>query len=149
MEFSEFDSHATTMNKKEINIIIKECYPKISGYYSAKYPEVEIHNNIYERLSGVKGMSGSSCAQGEYDWSENKIYLYSSRLNTLEEVVRTLIHECVHSTQDKDIFDKLYEEGYTYHTHPYEAEARHAETTWKRFVSEELKLKLINKKLVR
>ena len=124
------------MNKKEINKIIQECYPKISGYYSVGYPKVEVHDNIYERLSGVKGMSGSSCAQGEYDWNENKIYLYSSRLNTLEEVVRTLIHECVHSTQDKDIFDKLYEEGYTYHTHPYEAEARHAETTWKRFVSE-------------
>ena len=140
MELGEFDSHTTTMNKKEINKIIQECYPKISGYYSVGYPEVEVHDNIYERLSGVKGMSGSSCAQGEYDWSKNKIYLYSSRLNSLEEVIRALIHECVHSSQNKDIFDKLYEEGYTYDTHPYEAEARHAETTWKRFVSEELKL---------
>ena len=98
------------MNKKEINTIVQECYSQISENYSNCRPKVEIHNNIYERLSGIKGMSGSSCAQGEYDWSENKIYLYSSRLNTLEEVMRTLIHECVHSTQNKVIFDKLYKE---------------------------------------
>ena len=120
------------MNKKEINKIIQECYPKISGYYSVNYPEVEVHDNIYERLSGVKGMSGSSCAQGEYDWNENKIYLYSSRLNTLEEVVRTLIHECVHSTQCENIFNEYYKLGYSYDTHPYEIEARNAEKDWKK-----------------
>ena len=123
------------MKQEEIVKIVNKVYPLISEDNNC-CAKVEYYHNIYERLSGVKGMSGSSCAQGEYDWSENKIYLYSSRLNTLEEIVRTLIHECVHSTQDKDIFDKLYEEGYTYHTHPYEVEARHAETTWKRFVSE-------------
>ena len=124
------------MNKKEINKIIQECYPKISGYYSVGYPEVEVHDNIYERLSGEKGMTGEVCAHAEYDWSNNKIYLYTSRLHTVEDIIRALIHECVHSTQSKVIFDQYYKEGFTYDTHPYEIEAKNAEEEWKIYLNE-------------
>ena len=50
------------MNVKNI---VNKVYPEISKDYSCT-AKVEIHNNIYERLSGIKGMSGSSCAQAEY-----------------------------------------------------------------------------------
>ena len=48
-----------------------------------------------------------------------------------EDIIRSLIHECVHSTQSKLLFDIYYEFGYTYDTHPYEVKARNAEKNWK------------------
>ena len=119
------------MNKKEINKIIDEYYEIISNTYSKCTPQIELHHNIYERLSGVKGMNGTSCAQAEYDWSKNTIYLYTSRLNDEEDVIKALIHECVHSTQSESIFNEYYKLGYSYDTHPYEIEARNAEKDWK------------------
>ena len=119
------------MNSKEINKIVNQYYPLISEDYSDVNPKVELHKNIYERLSGIKGMNGTACAQAEYDWSENKIYLYTSKLNNEEDVIRSLIHECVHSTQLESIFNELYKVGETYDTHPYEIQAREAEENWK------------------
>ena len=119
------------MKQEEITKIVDIIYPLISEDYSDVNPKVELHKNIYERLSGIKGMNGTACAQAEYDWSENKIYLYTSRMRCEEDIIRSLIHECVHSTQSKVLFDKYYEIGETYDTHPYEIEARDAEENWK------------------
>ena len=58
------------MTNKEINKIINQYYPLISEDYSDVSPKVELHKNIYERLSGIKGMNGTACAQAEYDWSD-------------------------------------------------------------------------------
>ena len=120
------------MTNKEINKIVNQYYPLISKDYNCD-AKVEYHKNIYERLSGVKGMNGTACAQAEYDWSSNKIYLYTSKLNSEEDILRSLIHECVHSTQNKQLFDCYYDEGETYDTHPYEIEARNAEENWRNY----------------
>jgi len=120
------------MNKNKVLNIINEVYPLISEDYSCT-AKVEIHYNIYERLSGIKGMNGSACAQAEYNWSENKIYLYTSRLCDEEDVIKALIHECVHSNQSKAKFDAYYLCGETYDTHPYEIEARDEEKNWKKY----------------
>ena len=118
------------MNKKEINKIVNQYYPLISKDYNCN-AKVELHKNIYERLSGEKGMTGEVHASGEYNWSKNKIYLYTSKLSNEESILRSLIHECVHSTQSKLLFDIYYEFGYNYDTHPYEVKARNAEENWK------------------
>ena len=120
------------MNKKEINNIVNQYYPLISKDYNCN-AKVELHKNIYERLSGEKGMTGEVHASGEYDWSKNKIYLYTSKMHNEEDILRSLIHECVHSTQNKLLFDIYYEFGYTYDTHPYEIKARNAEKSWKEY----------------
>ena len=124
------------MNKKEINNIVNQYYPLISKDYNCN-AKVELHKNIYERLSGEKGMTGEVHASGEYDWSKNKIYLYTSKMYNEENIIRSLIHECVHSTQNKWLFDCYYDEGETYETHPYEIEARNAEENWKNYQSRE------------
>ena len=124
------------MKHEEINKIVDIIYPLISEDYSDCSPEVELHKNIYERLSGIKGMNGTACAQAEYDWSANKIYLYTSRMKCEEDVIRSLIHECVHSTQSKVLFDKYYEDGCSYYTHPFEIEARSAEEEWETYLNE-------------
>ena len=48
-----------------------------------------------------------------------------------EDIIRSLIHESVHANQSKVLFDKYYEVGETYDTHPYEIQARKAEENWK------------------
>ena len=65
-----------------------------------------------------------------------KIYLYTSRLHSVEDVIRALIHECVHSTQSKVKFDAYYLCGETYDTHPYEIQARSAEEEWEIYLNE-------------
>jgi len=124
------------MNKKEINKIVNQYYPLISKDYNCN-AKVELHKNIYERLSGEKGMTGEVHASGEYDWSTNKIYLYTSKMYNEEDILRSLIHECVHSTQSKLLFDIYYEIGETYDTHPFEIQARNAEENWRKYYKKE------------
>ena len=118
------------MTNKEINKIVGKYYPLISKDYNCN-AKIEFHYNIYERLSGEKGMNGEVCAHAEDDWNRNKIYIYTSRMKCEEDIIRSLIHECVHSTQSKLLFDIYYEFGYNYETHPYEIKARNAEENWK------------------
>ena len=120
------------MEQLNIKNIINSVYPLISKDYNSN-AKVELHSNIYERLSGIQGMSGSACAQAEYNWSDNTIYIYTSKMFSEEDIIRSLIHECVHSTQCKELFDKYYEDGANYSTHPYEIEASKQENNWKKY----------------
>jgi len=120
------------MKQEEIVNIVNKVYPLISEDNNS-HAKVEYYHNIYERLSGIKGMTGEVCAHAEYDWVMCKIYLYTSRLHSVEDIIRSLIHECVHSRQLKCTFDSFYENGHTYDTHPYEIEARDAEENWKKY----------------
>ena len=55
---------------------------------------------------------------------------YIDNLDSEEDVIRSLIHECVHSNQCFDIYEALYECDLDYDTHPYEIEAEHEEENW-------------------
>ena len=121
------------MKQEEIEKIVNKVYPLISKDFSNINPEVIFHKNIYERLSGIKGMTGEVCAQAEFCWDGCKIYIYTSRMFNEEDIIRSLIHECVHSTQSKVKFDAYYLCGETYDTHPYEIEARNAEEMWYKY----------------
>ena len=123
------------MKQEEIVKIVNKVYPLISKDNNS-HAKVEYYYNIYERLSGVKGMTGEVCAEAEYDWVMCKIYLYTSRLHSVEDIIRSLIHECVHSTQSKAKFNAYYLCGETYDTHPYEIEARNAEEEWEIYLNE-------------
>ena len=123
------------MKQEEIIKIVNKVYPLISKDNNS-HAKIEYYYNIYERLSGVKGMTGEVFAEAEYDWEMCKIYLYTSRLHTVEDIIRALIHECVHSTQSKVKFDAYYLCGETYDTHPYEIEARNAEEEWTIYLNE-------------
>ena len=120
------------MKQEEIVKIVDKVYPLISKDNNSN-AKIEYHYNIYERLSGEKGMTGEVCADAEYDWSNNKIYLYTSRLYSVEDIIRALIHECVHSNQCYDIYEALYECDLDYDTHPYEIEAEYEEEKWKNY----------------
>ena len=123
------------MKQEKIEEIVNKVYPLISKDNNSD-ARIEYHYNIYERLSGEKGMSGEVCAHAEYDQCENKIYLYTSRLHSVEDIIRSLIHECVHSTQSKAKFNAYYLCGENYDTHPYEIAARNAEEEWEIYLNE-------------
>ena len=120
------------MKQEEIVNIVNKVYPLISKDYTNTNPKVELHNNIYERLNSISAMDEED-SYAEYDWSNNTIYIYTDHLNSEEDIIRSLIHECVHSTQYEVLFDKYYEVGETYDTHPYEVAARNAEESWKKY----------------
>tara|TARA_R100000458_G_C8147567_1_gene156422 strand:+ start:45 stop:431 length:387 start_codon:yes stop_codon:yes gene_type:complete len=120
------------MKYKEIEYIVNKVHFKLMEEFE-DIPKIEIHNNIYERLSGIEGMTGTSCAQGEYDWDTNTIYLYSSRLFDEETVIRTILHEITHSSQPKNLFEEIYKVGVSYEDHPFELEARKAEEQWVKY----------------
>ena len=125
------------LNKKEIMAIVKKVYPHIAKDLGSRMVPVEVHNNIYKRLDaiGIEDLMKQNNPSAQYDWDKRKIYLYSSATNTVEQIIRSLLHEHTHSRQNKKIFDKGYDEKkYTYDNHPYERAAVASEKKWKKYL---------------
>ena len=120
------------MKQEEITKIVNKYYPLICADYNST-ALVDFHYNIYERLSGEKGMTGEVCAHAEYDWNKDKIYIYTSKMKCEEDIIRSLIHECVHSNQSYELFEAYYKCDLDYETHPYEIEAEYEEEKWKKY----------------
>ena len=87
---------------------------------------------IFNRLSAIQAIEEEE-SYAEYSWSHNKIYLYTDHLDSEEDVIRSLIHECVHSNQCHEVYIAYYECGLDYDTHPYEIEAEYEEEKWKNY----------------
>ena len=101
---------------------VNKVYPKIAKDYKSN-AEVELYNDIYKRLKSTPAVEEYEF-YAEYHWDNNIIYLYTNHLDNEENIIRSLIHECVHSNQSKDIFEAYYNEcDLDYDTHPYEIEA--------------------------
>ena len=118
-------------NKLEILNIVNKVYPLISKNYKSN-AKVELYSDIFDRLNASPAI-GEDKAFAEYSWDTNKIYLYTNHLNSEEDVIRSLIHECVHSNQSYELFEAYYECDLDYETHPYEIEAEYEEEKWKKY----------------
>jgi len=131
--YSEFlsESKSDSFVKK----IIDRVYPMIVknlGKARRGTPEVELHNNIYARISGIEGMMGEDNPHAEYDWTDNKIYLYPPGMDNEEEIIKSLLHEYTHATQDHRKNEKYRKLGYE--NNPHEIEATKAEKNWKKYI---------------
>ena len=116
--------------------IANKVYPKIRTHYGLgkkEYPPIEVHKNILVRLSGEPEAEGEP-ADAEYDRNQNKLFIYSDYNNTVEDVIRGIIHEYIHYLQSGSWMKRYYSMGYTYGNHPYEISAKEAEENWKMFV---------------
>tara|TARA_Y100000287_G_C14047347_1_gene269413 strand:+ start:213 stop:599 length:387 start_codon:yes stop_codon:yes gene_type:complete len=125
------------MDKNKIQDIIDYAYPKIQNYFgknNKSIPTVELHKDIYARLSGDEEASGehSSTSVAEYDEDENKIFIYYPNVNSEEDVLKALIHEYTHYTQDSKLL-KRYRSTYSYNKDPFEIEASSNESKWQLF----------------
>ena len=119
------------MKQKEITKIVNKVYPLISADYKSN-AKVELYSNIFDRLNAISAMDEHE-SYAEYHWDTNKIYLYTDNLNSEEDIIRSLIHECVHSTQSYEIYKAYYKCDLDYEHHPYEIEAEHEEEKWKKY----------------
>ena len=107
---------------------------KIENIVDYDYPNIELHKDIYARLSGDEEAKGehSSTSIAEYDENENKIFIYYPNVNNEEDVLKALIHEYTHYTQDSKLL-KRYRSIYSYNEDPFELEATKAENKWQLF----------------
>ena len=125
------------MNKNKILNIANKVYPNIRAHYGLgkkEYPPIEVHKNIYARLSGEPDMEGDGTEEAEFDRKTNKLFIYSDYNNSVEDVIRSIIHEYVHYLQSGSWMKRYYNMGYKYGNHPYEVSAKKAEESWKIFV---------------
>tara|TARA_R110002060_G_scaffold36907_2_gene47943 strand:+ start:568 stop:975 length:408 start_codon:yes stop_codon:yes gene_type:complete len=125
-----------SFNRKEAQSIVDRVYPQIIndlGKALRGIPKVEFHQNIYARVSGIDGMEGEANPHAEYDWENNKIYLYAPRMVNEEEIIKGLLHEYTHATQNREKMDKYRELGYE--NNPYEIAASKAEDNWKKYIN--------------
>jgi hypothetical protein len=117
------------MNSQEVLNIVNKTHSIISKDYDSN-ATVELYSNIYERL-GVESVGEDFVSYAEYIWETNKIMLYTDSMESEEDIIRSLIHETVHSNQDYDIYEAYYNQcGVDYETHPYEIEAEYEEEKW-------------------
>ena len=119
------------MEQLNIKNIINKVYPIIAKDYSCN-AKVELYSDIFERLDSISAMEEEE-SYAEYSWSHNKIYLYTNHLDSEEAVIRSLIHECVHSNQCYELYEALYKCDLDYDIHPYEIEAEYEEENWKKY----------------
>ena len=125
------------MDIDEIQNIIDYAYSKIQSYYgkgSLDIPKIELHRDIYARLSGDEEQSGehSSTTKAQYDEDTNVIYIYYPNMMNEEDVLRSIIHEYTHYKQDHKLF-KQYKQIYSYDEDPTEIEAHKNEENWEMF----------------
>jgi hypothetical protein len=122
------------LNIKEIEDIVKKAYPKIVkdlGIGKRGIPEIELHVDIYARLSGdpkSRG-EGSKTTKAEFDY--DKIYIYHPNMKTEEDVLRSLLHEHKHTLQDRSKEKEYRARGYD--NNPHEIEARKVERLWRKY----------------
>ena len=127
------------MTTDEIQNIIDYAYPKIQSYYgkgSLDIPKIELHKDIYARLSGDEEQSGehSKTTKAQYDENTNVIYIYYPNMMNEEDVIRSIIHEYTHYRQDHKLFKK-YKAMYGYDEDPTEIEAKRNEEDWPLFTT--------------
>ena len=126
------------MNKEIVQQIIDDVYPKIVNYYGKhsnyEVPKVEVHNNIFARISGIKKMEGDSCPSGEFCKDENKIFIYFPYIKNKIDLIKALLHEYKHYLQPRYGYEFYTELGFKYENHPYELEAIAEENNWKKYI---------------
>jgi len=121
------------MTIDDIQQIISYAYPKIQAYYKkGKLPIPKIdtsHKNTYAMHSGEPEAEGEHSASSIAEYHMGTIYLYLPNIPNEEELLKALIHEYTHYTQDSELFAK-YRDMYPYDKDPTEVEAKENEKDW-------------------
>ena len=121
------------MTIDEIQQITNYAYPKIQAYYGKgklDYPVIDTsHKNTYALHSGEPEATGEHAATTPAEYYKGTIYLYLPNITNEEGLIRALIHEYTHYTQDSELFAK-YRDMYDYEDDPTEIEAHKNEEDW-------------------
>jgi len=124
------------MTPDEIQNILDKAYPNIKKYYGKgklDYPTIDTsHNNTYALHSGEPEATGEHAATSIAEYNQGIIYLYLPNIKDEEGLLRALVHEYTHYTQDSELFAK-YRDMYDYDEDPTEIEAHKNEENWQMF----------------
>ena len=125
------------MSPDEVQSIISKVYPKIKKYYGKgklDYPIIDTsYKNTYAMHSGEPEAEGEHSATSIAEYNMGTIYLYLPNIKDEEGLVRAIIHEYTHYTQDSELFAK-YRDMYSYDKDPTEIEAHKNEEDWYLFI---------------
>jgi len=125
------------MSPDEVQSIISKVYPKIKKYYGKgklDYPTIDTsYKNTYAMHSGEPEAEGEHSATSIAEYHIGTIYLYLPNIKNEEGLVRAIIHEYTHYTQDSELFAK-YRDMYSYDEDPTEIEAHKNEEDWHLFI---------------
>ena len=124
------------MTTDEIRQIINYAYPLIQKRYGKgklSIPKIDTsHKNTYAMHSGEPEATGEHAASSIAEYYKGTIYLYLPNIKDEEGLLRAIIHEYTHYTQDSELFAK-YRDLYDYDEDPTEIEARQNEEDWHLF----------------
>ncbi len=128
------------LSKNEIQSIADRVLPQIAktlGPTKKGLPNIEIHNNVLALHSKIPDHPvspdmGGKKEHAEYIWDTNTIYLFSVALTNEELVIKALLHEYTHATQDEKKVKAARAKGYK--NNPYEKAAEKAERNWKDYL---------------
>jgi len=125
------------ISKSVIQDVVDRVYPSIAndlGPTRKGVPKVEIHNNVLALHSKIPNhpSDGHEGDHAEYDWGTNTIYLFSIALVNEELVIRALLHEYTHATQDEKKVKAARAKGYE--NNLYEKAAEKAEENWRMYI---------------
>ena len=124
------------MTSNEIQQMLDKAYPNIKKYYGKgklDYPTIDTsHNNTYALHSGEPEATGEHAATSIAEYNQGIIYLYLPNIKDEEGLLRALVHEYTHYTQDSELFAK-YRDMYDYDEDPTEIEAHKNEENWQMF----------------
>jgi|TARA_R110001606_G_C14884110_1_gene591728 hypothetical protein len=130
------------MTQEEIIEILNIAYPKVQNLILQSKltseppiqskPSIELHRDIYARVSGIEDMEGehSSSSKAQYDEDINIIYIYYPNMEDKEDVLRSLIHEYTHYLQNMTPLKKKIDGADGYINSPYEQEAHKNENMY-------------------
>ena len=126
------------MSKDAIQDIVDRVYPQIVNDLGKgkRLPVVELHRDIYARLSGIEGMEGeeSSSSEAEYNDKENKIFIYYPNMKDEKHIIQSLLHEYTHTLQDPDPNEQEKNRAHGYENDPNEIAAHKAEENWENYL---------------
>ena len=124
------------MKLEEIQQIIDYAYPLIQKRYGKgklDYPKIDTsYKNTYAMHSGEPEAEGEHAATSIAEYYEGIIYLYLPNIKDEEGLLRALVHEYTHYTQDSELLAK-YKQIYSYDEDPNEIEAHKNEEDWDLF----------------
>tara|TARA_Y100001963_G_scaffold30645_1_gene41978 strand:- start:93 stop:476 length:384 start_codon:yes stop_codon:yes gene_type:complete len=124
------------MTIDKIQSIISYAYPLIQKYYGKgklSTPKIDTsHKNTYALHSGEPEATGEHAASSIAEYYKGTIYLYLPNIKDEEGLLRAIIHEYTHYTQDSELLAK-YKQIYSYDEDPNEIEAHKNEEDWQMF----------------
>jgi len=124
--------------EKSFDMIIEE-YGESKWYDDIPYLDIMGRDSIMDYADdfadGKVRKKDLDYIQGWFDPTDNSIVLILENIDSIKEVIKTILHEYQHYLQCPSWIQRYYNMGYTYDNHPYEIQAFDAERKWKHFLT--------------